>query len=95
MIDESAFARMKPGAFLVNISRATIVDRNALIDALESGRLGGAGIDVHYKEPGDPDEPLKKFENVVLSPHIAVASRMNGAADMEELVANLTEAVRS
>ncbi len=94
MIDKAAFARMKPGAFLVNISRAAIVDRDALIGALESGRLGGAGIDVHYKEPGDADEPLKKFDNVVLSPHIAVASRMNGAADMEELVANLAEAVR-
>jgi lactate dehydrogenase-like 2-hydroxyacid dehydrogenase len=93
MIDKAAFARMKPGAFLVNISRAAIVDRDALIGALESGRLGGAGIDVHYKEPGDADEPLKNFDNVVLSPHIAVASRMNGAADMEELVANLAEAV--
>ena len=93
MIDAAAIARMKPGAFLVNISRAAIVDRDALIGALESGRLGGAGIDVHYKEPGDADEPLKNFDNVVLSPHIAVASRMNGAADMEELVANLTEAV--
>jgi len=94
MIDKAAFARMKPGAFLVNISRAAIVDRDALIGALESGRLGGAGIDVHYQEPGDADEPLKNFDNVVLSPHIAVASRMNGAADMEELVANLAEAVR-
>lgn len=94
MIDKAAFARMKPGAFLVNISRAAIVDRNALMEALESGRLGGAGIDVHYKEPGDKDEPLKNFDNVVLSPHIAVASRMNGAADMEELVVNITEAMR-
>lgn len=93
MMDAAAFARMKPGAFLVNISRAAIVDRDALIDALDSGRLGGAGIDVHYKEPGDADEPLKKYDNVVLSPHIAVASRMNGAADMEELIANLAEAV--
>lgn len=93
MIDKAAFARMKPGAFLVNISRAKIVDRDALLGALESGRLGGAGIDVHYKEPGDPDEPLKNFDNVILTPHIAVASRMNGAADMEELVANLAEAI--
>ena len=94
MIDKAAFARMKPGAFLVNISRAAIVDRNALMEALGSGRLGGAGIDVHYKEPGDKDEPLKNFDNVVLSPHIAVASRRNGAADMEELVVNITEAMR-
>jgi phosphoglycerate dehydrogenase-like enzyme len=94
MIDRDAFARMKPGAFLVNISRAAIVDRDALMAALQSGRLGGAGIDVHYQEPGDPDEPLKQFDNVVLSPHIAVASRLNGAADMEELVGNLADALR-
>lgn len=93
MIDRAAFARMKPGAFLVNISRAAIVDRDALIEALESGRLGGAGIDVHYKEPGDADDPLKRFDNVVLSPHIAVASRVNGADDMEELVTNIAGAL--
>jgi phosphoglycerate dehydrogenase-like enzyme len=93
MIDAAAFARMKPGAVLVNISRADIIDRAALMAALESGRLGGAGLDVHYQEPGDPDEPLKRFDNVVLTPHTAVATRLNGTADMEELVSNLAEAV--
>ncbi len=93
MIDAAAFARMKPGALLVNISRAAIIDRAALIEALESGRLGGAGLDVHYHEPGEADDPLKRFDNTVLTPHNAVASRVNGTRDMEELVANLAEAV--
>ena len=94
IIDRAAFARLKPGAILVNISRAAIIDRDALIEALESGRLGGAGIDVHYKEPGDADEPLKNYDNVILTPHIAVGSRVSGREDMEELVGNLAEAVR-
>lgn len=89
MIDADAFARMKPGAILANISRAHIVDRDALIGALDSGRLGGAGLDVHYQEPGAPDEPLKRYPNVVLSPHIAVAARRHNMADTAELVANL------
>ncbi len=93
MIDTAAFARMKPGALLVNISRAAIIDRAALLEALESGRLGGAGLDVHYNEPGEADDPLKRFDNTVLTPHNAVASRVNATGDMEELVANLAEAV--
>lgn len=93
MIDEAAFRRMKQGALLINISRAGIIDRAALIDALHSGRLGGAGLDVHYTEPGEVDDPLKRFNNTVLTPHNAVASRVNATADMEELVANLAEAV--
>ena len=95
MIDAASFALMKPGAIIANISRAHIIDRTALIDALESGRLGGAGLDVHYDEPGDADEPLKNYPNVVLSPHIAVAHRSHNMADMAELVANLTEVLGS
>lgn len=93
MIDASAFARMKAGAILVNVSRAHIVDRSALVEALESGRLGGAGIDVHYQEPAAVDEPLTSYRNVVLSPHIAVGSRAHAIADMEEVVNNLAEAI--
>ena len=91
MIDRAAFARMKPGAILANISRAHIVDRDALIEALDSGRLGGAGLDVHYEEPGRADEPLKAYPNVVLSPHIAVAARWHNMADTAEMVRNLAE----
>ena len=93
MVDAAAFARMKPGAIIANISRAHIIDREALIGALDSGRLGGAGLDVHYEEPGAPDEPLKNYRNVVLSPHIAVAARSHNMADTAELVANLARAL--
>ena len=95
MIDAASFARMKPGAIIANISRARLIDRDALIGALDSGRLGGAGLDVHYAEPGDPDEPLKNYRNVVLSPHVAVAQRAHNMADTSELVANLAEAIKA
>jgi phosphoglycerate dehydrogenase-like enzyme len=91
MIDAASFARMKPGAIIANISRAQLIDRAALISTLDSGRLGGAGLDVHYAEPGAPDEPLKNYRNVVLSPHVAVAERAHNMADTAEMVANLTE----
>lgn len=94
MIDAAAFARMKDGAFLTNISRARVIDRAALLDALEQDRLGGVALDVHYEEPSPEDEPLKRFPKALLTPHVAVASRDNAAADMEELVGNLAAAFR-
>lgn len=93
MVDSAAFARLRPGAILVNISRAAIVDRDALVSALDGGRLGGAGLDVHYAEPGAADEPLKSYPNVVLSPHVAVASRRHNMADVAELIESLSDAL--
>lgn len=93
MIDAAAFARMKDGAFLINISRAAIIDRDALMDALESDRLGGIALDVHYEEPSPPDEPLKNYPKALLTPHSAVASRLNATADMEELIGNLAREI--
>ena len=94
MIDRAAFSRMKPGACLINISRASIIDRQALIEALRGGRLGGAGLDVFWEEPAAPGDPLVGFPNVITTPHTAVAARWNGAADIEELVMNLDGAMR-
>lgn len=93
MIDAAAFARMKPGTILVNVSRARIVDRSALVAALDGGRLGGAAFDVHYEEPGAPDETLKAYRNVVLSPHVAVAGRQYNMADIAQLTAGVADAL--
>jgi D-3-phosphoglycerate dehydrogenase len=74
MIGREELARMKQGAFLINASRGTVVDIDALADAIESGRLGGAAIDVYPKEPKGPDEEfvsrLRGYDNVILTPHI-------------------------
>lgn len=63
-------ARMKRGAILVNISRGPIVEEAALIDALRSGHLAGAGLDVFDREPLPADHPFRSLDTVVVSPHV-------------------------
>lgn len=71
MIGRTQLALMKPGALLVNTARGAIVDADALVEALNSGRLGGAGIDVFETEPVPANHPLLGCEQVVLTPHNA------------------------
>lgn len=92
-ISVAEFALMKPTAFLINASRGPVVDEKALVQALQEGRIAGAGLDVYEREP-EVEPALIGMKNVVLAPHIASAShetrlRMATMA-AENLVAGLT-----
>ena len=73
LLDKSAFEKIKPTAFLVNTARGDVIDEKALVEALESGRLAGAGLDVYENEPQIPQQ-LLTMKNVVLLPHIGSAT---------------------
>jgi D-3-phosphoglycerate dehydrogenase len=62
---------MKPSAYLINTARGSVVDEPALIRALQDKKIAGAGLDVFEKDPIDPDNPLLKIDNVIVTPHSA------------------------
>jgi len=74
MMNAAAFAKMKKGAYIVNTARGPLIDEPALIAALDSGQIGGAGLDVVAAEPLAKDSPLLGRDNVIISPHTAFYS---------------------
>ncbi len=79
LIGEEEFRRMKPSALFINVSRGAIVDEEALLRALQTDRIAGAGLDVYSREPlarsGHPLSPLFAMDNVILTPHLAFYTR--------------------
>ena len=94
MIGEKELNMMKPGAVLVNTSRGAVINEAALADALRSGHLRGAGLDVFNEEPLPADSPLLELRNVILTPHIASASFATRARMATMCAENLTAALR-
>jgi glycerate dehydrogenase len=91
LIGKEELARMKPDALLLNTARGGIVDEQALADALRNGCLGGAGIDVLEQEPPGPDSPLLAADipNLIVTPHIAWASRESRQRLTDQLAQNI------
>ncbi len=75
LVDAPELALMKPTAYLINTARGPIVDEQALIAALRSGRIAGAALDVYWQEPLSPDHPLRGLDNVILTPHLGYFTR--------------------
>lgn len=71
LMNAERFAQMKRGALFINVARGALVDEQALAEALRSGQVGGAGLDVFEGEPITPSHPLLAFDNVVVTPHVA------------------------
>lgn len=94
LIGAPELARMKPGAFLVNIARGGVVDEAALLAVLRDGHLRGAGLDVHEREGEGKVSPLAEFPNVILTPHIG-ASTVDAQREIGEIVVHLIETFAS
>lgn len=91
LIGEQELALMKPTAYLINTARGPIVDQRALVQVLQQGRIAGAGLDVFDQEPPNPDDPLLKLDNVILTPHAIAwteeSVRDNGAGACQACLA--------
>ena len=89
LLSDAQFNQMPDASFLVNVSRGRIIDETALITALQSGKLAGAGLDVTYTEPCPPESPLWKQENVILTSHSAGSSQHVRRRAMQLFIDNL------
>lgn len=93
LIDAAALAKMKPGAILINTGRGPLVDEQALVDALRSGHLGGAGLDVFEREPEiHPD--LLSFPNVAMTPHLGGGTHESRVDAADHAIANVLAVLR-
>ena len=89
LIDRAAIAAMKPGVILINIARGLVIDEGAMIEALGSGHIGFAALDVVHSEPLAPESPLWDLPNVLISPHSASTAYTENARILEIFVHNL------
>jgi phosphoglycerate dehydrogenase-like enzyme len=93
MIDAQAIAAMKESGFLINLSRGGIVDKGALMAALAAERIAGAGLDVFWEEPPDPDDPIFDY-NVLATPHVGGATDISAEGILTAVVENIRRVER-
>lgn len=89
LVGAADLRRMKPTAYLINTSRAPIVDQQALVQALREGWIAGAGLDVFEEEPPQPDDPLRSLPNVLATPHLGYVSQDNYSTYYGEAVEDI------
>lgn len=88
LFDATAFAAMRPGAWFVNVGRGEIVDEEAMVAALHSGHVGGAGLDVFATEPLPADSPLWAFPNVIITPHSSGTTDRSRIRSVDQFIDN-------
>ena len=92
MIDEKRISLMKDGVIFINVSRGAVTDENALVTAVENGKIGGLGVDVYSVEPITNDSPYNRIldrSNVILTPHMAWGAYEARVRCMNEIVKNI------
>jgi len=89
IISRSALAAMRKGAVVINVSRGSLVDEDALVEALKSGHLRGAGLDVFAREPVPEEHPLWSLPNVLLTPHVSAVTRAFWRREADLIIENL------
>lgn len=94
LIDRRAFSMMKKDAFLINLSRGGLVERDALHEALQTGRIAGAGLDVFWEEPPDPEDPIFAC-NVLATPHIAGSTDISMQGIVQAAADNIRRVAQS
>ncbi|SVE32134.1 uncharacterized protein METZ01_LOCUS484988, partial [marine metagenome] len=94
MIGDEELGKMKPTAILINTCRGPVVDEKALISALRSGKIAGAGLDVLEQEPSEKGNPLLEMENVAITPHLAGMSIESGPRSSNFAIENLVRVTR-
>jgi phosphoglycerate dehydrogenase-like enzyme len=88
LMNRETFSRMKRGAFLINLARGGLVDRCALEEALAAGHVAGAGLDVFWEEPPDPDDPVFAY-NVLATPHIGASTDVSMRGIVKAVAENI------
>lgn len=94
LVGAAQIALVKPSAVLINTARPHLVDRDALLNALTTGQMAGAALDVHAKEPVNPDDPFLALDNVICTPHIAGSSVGVTATQTRQVVENIERFAR-